>query len=1156
MTRIRPYFCVLFCLAVAILAPSVCRAQTASVGGVIRDPSEAVVGQAKVSLQNTQTGASRETTTNPEGIFWFTNVAPGPYGITVERDGFKSFHIPDLALTVNQSFTFEAHLELGAVATTTVVKASELPPIDLDNATISNLVDSKRMLDLPLLTRDAYSLILLSPGVSQSLSPGLSGFSTNGNSERSNNFLLDGVDNNDTDVPGAPKGLSAINPDSAQEFRVITNNFSPEYGRNSGSNIQVITRSGTNNLHGDAYWFGRYSALGARDFFNHQPDTSKNPYTRNDFGASAGGPIIRDKLFWFANYEGQRFITNLTNTSTVPTPEFKTGKFTASVPSDPNNPNSPLIDVPIDVSTPASPDNALGLPLDSSIQSMLSYYPSPNGPAVVPGLTGTLFYPSESRLSGNNATAKVDYNITQKHTLSVRYSFTQASDPNFNHSDFLPNNLGGTSLFVRNQNIGIGLTSTFSNTWINEFRFGANRSHQDYTCDGYKTFDSLGQVDPLGVGADYVMPFAGFGCFALVDANQQARYTGTYQTIDNVTYARGRHLFKFGGEFRDVYSNSYDDFATRTNLNLITYTNSGFTYPALPSSSPAFGYAPVEDSLLALLGVANSQYQEQYFDKNNTRMNTDLRGFRQREWAGFVQDTWKVLKNLTLNYGLRYEYYGVPFESHNNLSNLFADPSGFGPSFTFNIVGPGTPYTLYRNQYNNFEPRIGLAWDPFNKGKTSVRAGYGIFHDRVYGNLIGNSRGNPPFSLTSQGFPYAPLSQILPPDTIQNPTPAVVSDECFCAAYLIDPNLKTAYTQAWNFGVQHSITPTIILEVNYVGNKGTHLFRAVDGNAPQPNLVSQLVGFCVPDNPLNTGFLTPSGQCDTTTLQFANLWAGQDFYGVLPFNAVNNNAFYAGGGPGAVLYKSIGNSNYNALQVNFQKQFTSGFQFQFTYTYAHAISDINDPLVPSGNNGYLPRNSFDLQAERGNSDFDIRHRAVVNFVYEPNIGKGRGHLSDGFVGRVLEGWALSGVIDAQTGHPFDIYGITDPNHTGLVARASQTGGPTAQPKGTDKTFTGPWVGAIYTTPFDVQPNTGKNEFYGPAGYNIDIATFKDTSLTEKLKLQFRFEVYNLFNHPLFGQPDNIFYQGNATFSESTSTIVRADGTTSARQMQFALKLIF
>ena len=1132
ITRIQRHLCVLFCLVVAILTPSICRAQTASVGGVVRDPSEAVVSHAKVSLTNTQTGVSREAATNDEGLFWFTTVTPGSYAINIERDGFKSLQIPDLTLTVNQSFTFEAHLELGAVASTMEVKASDLPLIDLDNAMISNLVDSKRIQDLPLVTRDPYQLILLSPGVIQSNSPGLGGFSTNGTSERSNNFVLDGVDNNDTDVPGAPKGLNALNPDSAQEFRVMTNDYGAEYGRNNGAVVQVVTRSGTNELHGDAYWFGRYSALGARDFFNHQADTPKNPYTRNDFGASAGGPIIKDKLFWFANYEGQRFITTLTNTSSVPTAAFKTGVFTAP---DPNT-GEPI---PVDVSTPTSPDNALKLPLDPTMQKILAMYPNPNGPDVVPGLSGTLFYPSVSRLDNNMFTVKGDYYLSKKHTLSGRYTFMQFSDPNFNHSDFLPNNLGGTSDYVRNQNAAITLTSTLTQRLVNEFRFGANRSHQDYGCNGVNTFDSFGQVDSQGFGADYYIPFGqqlgyyGFGCIFLGDANAQARYTGTYQTVDALTYSRGRHLIKWGGEFRDVYSNSYDDFGVRTFLDFAGYTNFGVS--ALPSTSPLYSDPITQDAVLSLLALTDYQFQTQYFNKNQVRQSTDLRGFRQREWAGFVQDTWKALSNLTLTYGLRWEYYGVPFEAHNNLSNLFADPSTVAPAdgFPFTIVGPGTGHTLYNNQYTNFEPRIGIAWDPFKDGRTSVRAGYGIFHDRAYGNFFGNTRGNPPFSLTYyNSFDQLgiPLSELTPPSEVTPVDPLLVPDGSQFYVILIDPNLKTPYSQNWNFGVQRAITSTLSLEVNYVGVEGTHIFRAVDGNPPQPALVNQLLSSGVP----------------TEDLQFSSLW----FDG-----AVNNNAFLSGGGPGAFLYKSIGNSIYNGLQVNLQQQFTHGFQFQLAYTFSHAISNVNDPLQPAQNNGNLPRNSFDLAAERGNSDFDIRHRASVNFIYEPNIGRGRDHYNEGFVGRLLEGWELSGIISAQTGLPYDIFGLTDADHTGEYARVTIIG-PLGQPKGTDKTYTGPNPAGLETTPFDAQPNAGKNRFYGPAFWNLDIATLKNTSLTEKLKLQFRFEVYNLFNHTEFGQPNNFFSEGDSSFGQSLSTLTRADGTTSARQMQFALKLIF
>jgi hypothetical protein len=1130
------------CLLLPLLLAVPAGAQTASVGGAIRDPSEQVVDGAKITLLNTQTGTSRDVSSNDEGIFWFTNVAPGPYTITVEREGFKAIHINDLTLTVNQAFTFEAHLELGPLATTMEVKASELPLIDLDNAQISNLVDAKRIQDLPLLTRDAYSLVLLGPGVIQSNSS-LAGFSVNGTNERNNNFLLDGVDNNDTDVPGGPGGLNALNPDSAQEFRVITSNYAPEYGRNNGAVIQIVTRGGTNELHGDAYWFGRYNALGARDFFNPASTGPQNPYTRNDFGVSAGGPFVKDKAFWFANYEGQRFITTLTNTSIVPTPEFKTGEFTAP---DPNTGNP----VPVNVSTPTSPDNVLGLPLDPTMQKILALYPNPNGPAVIPGLSGVLFYPSASRLQSDAFTIKVDYNLTKQNMLSVRYSFNQQNDPNFNHSDFLPNNLGGTSLYLRDQNAAIGLISTITDRLINEFRFGANRSHQEYTCDGSKTFDSFGQIDSLGVGADYYIPFGqqnvsgydGFGCIYLGDANAQARYTGTYQTLESMSYSRGRHLFKWGGEFRDIYSNSYDDFGVRTLLNFEGYTTS--SVQALPSSSPLVDDPNTEDAVLSLLGYVDTQDQSQYFDKSQNRSATDLRGFRQREWAGFAQDTWKLTSNFTLTYGLRWEYYGVPFEAHNNLSNLFTDPSGPAP-FTFTLVGPGTGHTLYRNQYNNFEPRIGFAWDVFKDGKTALRGGYGIFHDRAFGNLIGNTRANPPFALTAFNTLGSPLSEVIPPLQVSVPDPYVVEENYNYYVNTIDPNFRTPYSQNWNLGVQHAITSTLTLEVDYVGVKGTDIFRTVDGNPPQSyTLVPNLVAYCSVPNAYN---------CTSSTLQFDNLWNGFE-NGYLPSDATNNNAFDTGTGTGEYLFKSIGNSIYNGMLVNLQKRFGHGLQFQGAYTYSHAISNVNDPLTPGAGNGNMPRNSLDLQAERGNSDFDIRHRGVVNFIYEPNIGRGHDHLSNGFVGRVLEGWSLTGIISAQTGHPIDLYDYQDSNHTGQYARLTEVSPFWSQPAGTDKTFTGPAASAFITTPFDVLPNVGKNRFYGPDQVNIDFATLKNTSITERVKLQFRLEAYNLFNHTQFAQPDN--FLSDSTFGQSLSTITRADGTTSARQLQVALKLIF
>ena len=1165
--RFRGVFICFAFLILVLCSPKNSLAQNATITGTVADQSQAPVVSVTVTARNTETNASHSAFTNESGLYRLVELPAGQYVLTFEKSGFKVAKFAGVTLTVGQILTVDENLEIGTVSSTVEVQASIVPPIELENAQISNLVDAKRMTDLPLLVRDPYSLVLLSPGVTQSNS-GLGGFSANGTSERSNNFLLDGVDNNDTEVPGIPGGLNSLNPDSTQEFRVITNNYAAEYGRNNGAVIEAITKSGSNQIHGTAYEFGRYNALGARDFFNPAQGPSggpQNSYVRNDFGASAGGPIKKDKTFWFGNYEGQRFVTSLTNTSTVPTAAFKTGKFT--ITQDQNG--NPITPVNVDVSQPNSANNAVGLALDPNIQKILALYPNPNGPAVN-DVSALLFFPSASRQRVDDFTIKVDHNINTKNILSVRYSYNRFTDPDAFHDDFLPGDLGATATYQRTQGASIGLTTTLRSNLVNEFRFGANRTNLQFNCTGTNVFDSFGNLDSIGRGPDYGLPglgtasVPGFGCLSLGDSNGQARFTGTYQTIDGISYTRGKHAFKFGVEFRDAYSNSFDDFFSRQFLDFSGFSNNGVKAlknvdnncpidPTTHAPTPCVSQnTAVENQTLGLLGFVDQQSQGQFYNFKGVRSGDDLRGFRQREWGAYAQDTWKLMKNLTLSAGLRWEYFGVPFEVNNNLSNLFADASGPAP-FTFTQVGPGTGKTLYANEFRNFEPRLGLAWDPFKNGKTSVRAGYGIFHDRAYGNLVGNAKGNPPFQQTFFTFPCdqttatgtcVQTTGLTTPATV--PTSTEVDQGAFISATLFDPNFKTPYSQNWNIGIQRQLTTSLTLEVNYVGVKGTRLFRVVDGNPPQPGLVSQLLAFCVPGNAFG---------CSTSTLAFANLWVGAEF-GALPFDAVNNNAFVnpVSLSTGAALNKSIGNSTYNGLQVNLQKRLSNGFQIQGAYTYAHSIDDINDPLVPGAGNRSFPRNSFDLAAERGNSDFDIRHRGVVNFIYEPNVGKGRGHLSEGFVGRVLEGWSITGLVSAQTGHPYDIFGNRDSNHTGLSARATIIGSP-SQPAGTDKTFTGPALSAFELTPYNQQSNLSKNFFYGPNEVNVDSALLKNTSITERAKLQLRFEFFNLFNHTQFGQPGNSI-AAPGTFGLSTSTLTRPDGTTSARQIQVAAKFIF
>ena len=1115
-------------------------AQNASITGTVRDASGASVPDVTVTARNTETNASKTATTNESGSYRIVELQPGPYEVIVSKTGFREVRYANVTLTVSQVLTLDAQLEISVQATTVEVNAQTLAPIELDNASLSNVVDSRHITDLPLITRDPYQLVLLSPGVIQSNTAD-GGFSVNGQRDRNNNFLLDGVDNNDTDVPGIPSGITALNPEATQEFRVITNNFLPEYGRNSGGIIEVITKSGTNELHGSAYWFGRYNATAARDFFNHNIDgltgnvEAQNPFVRNIFGGTAGGKLIKDKTFWFGNYDGSRFVTTLTNETAVPTPAFQSGQFTFN-------------GTPVDFSQ-SSPQNNTGLPIDPTIAGILALYPAANaGATAIDDVRGLYRFGSSSRSNSDNFTIKVDHNLTQKHVLSARYTFNRFTDPNPFHSDFLPG-LDAVSTYQRTQNASIALTSTLSSRLVNDFRFGGNRTHLDFSCSGTGVFDSFGPVDPFGRGIDYSLSgLNNFGCGTLGDSNGQSRFTGTYTIADSVSMIHGNHNMKFGVEHRRAYSNSFNAFFSRTNLSFNIATDFGVPSINLDPNNPcdlslqgsdpaAFtarcGSITLQNMGWMLTGVVDQDFQGQFFDKNGDRTANDLRGFRQRDLRLYAQDAWKIKPNLTLSYGLAWQFYGVPFEVNNNFSNLFQDPSGFAP-FTFTIVGPGSGAQVYDDYYKNFEPRIGFAWDPEKKGRMSIRGGYGIFHDRVFGNLIGNARGNPPFE---QDF-FAFVGDLLPnvgiPPT-QTPS-ATVADGTFITPIIFDKKYRTPEVQSWNFGVQREWIGNLTFEVDYVGSHTTHLFREVDGNPPQPDLVAGWIAAGI----------------DPAALTFTSLWTGGTDSNGNDFGpSVNNNAFFQ-----AFLQKSIANATYHGLQIKVSQRMWHGLQVGGAYTFAHAIDDASDPLTPAAGNRGFPRNSFNLRAERGNSDFDIRHRAVINYLYELPFGRGKARLSEGFVGHALEGWQLSGITTIQTGLPFDVFGVTDSQHTGLSDRAELIGNP-SQPAGHDKTLTGPNVNA-FDNPLlgsGVPSNLGRNHFYGPGFVDFDVVAQKSTTLSERVKLIFRTEAYNLFNHANFTQPGNSL-GAPGTFGLSTGEVGRPDGTSGARQLQFALKLAF
>jgi Carboxypeptidase regulatory-like domain/TonB dependent receptor len=1144
MNRIASFLRLLCVPLGGLLLPSLVQAQVASVTGLIQDPSGATMPNVTVKADNTATGQTRSAETNDAGFYRLADLVPGVYVVTMQKTGFRTVRFENTTLTVDQILTLDATMQVSSAAQTVEVNESSVAPVDTETPMLSNVVDKQHIADLPLILRDPYQLVLLGPGVIQSNSL-LGGFSVNGANQRQNNFLLDGVDNNDTDVPGIAGGIVSLSPDSTQEFRVITNNFAPEYGRNNGAIVDIITPSGANTLHGDAYWSGRYSALGARDFFNHQPNTPKDPYVRNAYGGSVSGHIIKDRTFWFANFDGNRFVTIRTNTSLVPTTAFKTGLFTYT------NPGTGASQT-IDVRAPSSPNNGLGLPLDPTLQKILALYPAPSAPTG-DGITGNLFYPSQSRLSSDNFLVKVDHRLTTNNNLSVRYIFNRSTDPDPFHDDFLPGNLGATSSYQRTQAASISLVSTPRPTLINEFRFGANRTNLPFNCTGVGTFDSFGAKDPVGRGSDFTLPtIAGFGCQILGDTNRQVRFTGTYQTVDNVTWVLHQHTTKWGAEFRDVYANSFDDFSSRTAFDFSAFSNFGIA--ATTGVNPNVDSSTLENLVGTLFGNADIQSQNQFFNVARTRTKDDLRGFRQREWAAFIQDSWKARSNLTLTYGLRWERYGVPFEVNNNFSNLFRDASGPAP-FTFTVVGPKTGGQLYQDELHNFLPRVGFAWDPFKSGKTSVRGGFGLFTDRVFGNLFGNVRANPPFQQAPTNFLVGPVTGLPALSTVK--TSATIQNGAAFIPAIFDPNLRNPISANWNLGIGRQLRSSLTLEVNYVGTSGWRELRLVDGNPPQPALVKQLEAFCVPTNPANKGFFTLTGQCDQSTLQFTNLWFGFSAPGSpfnsIPFNAVNNNAFNS-----ANLVKSIANSKYHGLQLKVTEQMFRGLQIQGSYTYAHAIDDAQDALsdgVAAGNRSF-PRNSFNLRAERGNSDFDVRHRGVINFIYQPDIGRGGTRWSSGLVGRVFEGWELTGIATFQTGLPYDIFTTRDSQHTGVSDRATVIATPPpASTLPTDKrTLTGPTQFTFADGAFGVPSNLGRNHFFGPGINNWNMGLGKKTALTEKVSFSLRAEFYNLFNRVQFGQPGNNIDAPN--FLVSTSQIGQNDGTTGARQIQFSAGMSF
>jgi outer membrane receptor protein involved in Fe transport len=1206
MSTIR--FC--FGMLLAVLAVSLASlAQTGSIAGTVSDASGAVVQGAEVTVRNTATNQLHKTTTGATtGTYTVTDLPVGPYEVTVKKEGFKLFRQPGIELTVAQAFTVDAKLVAGAASEEVTVQADRAQDIDLETSQLSNLVDERQMESLPLITRNPYQLVLLSPGTSQTDS-GNGGITVNGARDRNNNFLLDGVDNNDTSVPGGMGGVLNANPESTEELRVITDNFNAEYGRNTGAIIDAVTKSGTNSLHGNVYYFGRWDGFGgARDYFNPGvgPNAGPiNPYIRHQFGFSIGGPIIKNKTFFFFNDEMDRFLTTLTNTAAVPTQGFLDGQFNYTyvdnnfvqhtVPID-------LVDTPgngpggggnngsLNVNTNAGPP--IPFP-DPTMKKVFAYYPVAPAASSFNGISGTTFFPSASNTHTYNPIIKLDHHFTDRESLSLRYAYDHFYDPNGFHADFLPGGIGAIATKDINEGLAAQLTSTLSNHLVNNLQFGWNHIYATFYLPKATTneLDAPAGTDAIGNGWDYALdPFSSFAS-TLSGADMQARKTGTISYTESLSWVHGNHTFKFGFDFRDVGESGFDDFFSRRQLALDPEAAFGGFDPGIVANEPANNPdRSLVDSADAIYGDVIEDSQSQFFNKSAARQPSDNKNFKQHEFDWYGQDTWKIRPNLTLNLGLRYQYNGVPYETGGNLSNLLQDPSTFatGQAVTFTVVGPDSGHQLYQPDYKDIEPRIGFSWDPWKDGKTAVRGGFGIFHDRTFGNAFGNVRADPPFQASYTNFPVnnaSGLPFLLNGETINNafgsgtfpgctsgvppcaqppvqPVSASIADGSEAGGIVVfDTHFPNAESNTWQLDIQREIRGNNVMDVAYVGAMGVHIYGQRDGNPPDPNLVAQLVAYCsVPNIYGCTAFPTPTQP--NPTVSGILLYEGfQD--GLLPFNAVNNNALVQ---PDYQINEY--NSIYHGLQTKFTHRMSHGLQFQAAYTWSHALDDSVDPLTPAVGAHTFPRNSRDLSQNYGNSDNDTRHVAVINYIWELPFGRGKGYLNHGAVGRVMEGFELDGIFTAQTGHPFQVRGTLDTQRTGIAAWGYQVGNPFGSGAGCGLT-PAPNSGYAYipnecaftNPPFGFASNNERNQWYGPGFWDWDVTLAKRMSITERVKAELRFEGYNILNHPHFLNPGtdalgNGNLIGQSQFGVITGTYTQPDGTTSARQIQVALKIIF
>jgi hypothetical protein len=1132
----------LFALVFGATGAAMAQTATGQIRGVVKDANGAVLAKAKVKVNSALTGLTRETITNEEGVYVLPLLPVGVYSVTVEQQGFRAAKKANISINVDQIVRADFDLAVGDVSAIVEVESSAVA-LDSETASIGQIVSQRQVTQLPLNGRNFLQLLFLGAGAVETngeqggMRQGAgNAISINGARPTSNNYLLDGTSNTDTAL-GTPAAILSV--DAIQEFKEQTAIYSAEYGF-SANQVNIVSKRGTNDLHGTVFWFGRNDAFDANNFFNNRNGQEKNKLRQNQYGFVAGGPVRipklydgRDKSFWLANFEGYKRIQGSSAVLTVPTPDQLAGRFASTI-------IDPLTGQPFTNNT---------IPQDRFSRiaklAVAKFFPAPN----FTGQGGNYLRNRNLPLDQNQYTIRGDQELGRFGSVFGRFTSVDYTNVSIGNTT----ELGDRSFIQQTKSWQVSHTIPFGANLVNQFRLGYIQARADENGPAAPQSD-IDALQLTGVFTDIpdvqrTYPAVGFNSFGsgLAGGGSAVNdFTTSYQPMwdisNTTTWIRGNHTLNFGASFRkwSLQRDLANDF-------LGQFTFSGiFTDPRLPDPNdptntrrlPGTRDNAIADFLLGYFS-ASSVFQPAGFGVDGKVGNP--RQFNYWYFAPYIQDDWKVNQRLTLNLGLRYDFRTIPTESNNRMGwRDLSNPRGGLLVADENLVETGIvgdeSYYRFAGRRNPadaskkvFAPRIGFAFRPFSDDKTVVRGGYGIFFDSAEGREIDGAADIFPY--VSRGSYNQSLGQPAPLITTNDLFPdfasasvATPAANTFLAVSM-SPEPRNPYVQQWSLGVQRSLTQKTTLELNYIGTKGTHLLMR--RNIAQARRMAD-PAFCASLLP------TPNQRdCPVAARK--------------PFQ---NFVVY-------IDSDWSGNSSYNAFNAKVEHR-SNSLLFTTVYTWAKSI-DNKSAAAGIGNDvagwqGFLDNN--DIRRDRGLSEFDVDHRLVSSLVYELPIGRGKRFGGDlpKVADLIIGGWQVNTIATFQRGFPMSITaadagGLNDSQGTN---RADLVGAPRLT-KTVDQWFD---ISAFRQPDIGFLGTSGRGILRAPGINNWDTGLFKNFVITEKVSFQFRFESFNAFNHTQWNAPNRNVADTSKDLRTGKPIFGSITSARAARINQFGMKIVF